>query len=99
MTNFFEKKKLHQKVKVTQIEELRNEKLFSELQLKLRVTVVGVEKRPISHLSTDTVYILKIKVPYPGNVFQYSYISFEELVQYEKELRKRFRNMFLPTLD
>ena len=45
------------------------------------------------------MYILKIKVPYPGNVFQYSYISFEELVNYEKELRKRFRNMFLPTLD
>ena len=53
-----------------------NQKLFSELRIKLRVTVVGVEKRPMSQLSTDTVYILKIQVPFPGIAFQYSYVPF-----------------------
>lgn len=75
MVNIYEKKKQFTKVKVTQLEAI-NEKMFSDLKLKFRITVVGVEKRPISTLSNDTVYILKIQVPYPGNAFQYSYIEF-----------------------
>ena len=44
--------------------------------MKLRVTVVGVQKRPQGQLSGECVYILKIQVPYPGLAFQHSYVSF-----------------------
>ena len=73
-----------------------NNKLFNELSLKLRIMVVGVEKRPMSHISNDTVYIIKIQSPYPSNIFQYSYIPFEDLVLLEKELRKNYKIPNLP---
>lgn len=57
---------------------------LQELQIKnrpkLRITVVGVEKRPNNlinlNISFDTYYILKITSPFPSPIFQYSYLKF-----------------------
>ena len=49
----------------------------------LRITVVGVEKRPMStmNLNFETFYILKIQAPFPNNIFQYSYLKFDDLIE------------------
>ena len=78
LINMHERKRAKTKVMITQLEEIKHEKIT--YQPKLRVTVVGVEKRPMSTLSNKTVYILRIQTPYPCKVFQYSYLPFEELV-------------------
>lgn len=53
----------------------------------------------MSTLSNKTVYILKIQTPHPCQIFQYSYIPYEELVEFEKELRKKYKLLNAPLLD
>lgn len=70
------KKKVKLKLNSLKIKELQIQN-----RPKLRVTVVGVEKRPISliNISFETVYILKIQSPFPNINFQHSYVKFETL--------------------
>ena len=59
---------------------------FCEIDVRgqpmLRITVVGMEKRPTSsiNLANETYYILKITAPFPNIQFQYSYLLWEELL-------------------
>lgn len=59
---------------------LKFEDVKIKTQPQLRITVVGVEKRPVSKIEAETVYILKIQAPFPNNTFQYSYKTFDSLI-------------------
>lgn len=88
------KKKIKLKLNSIKIRELQIEN-----RPKLRVTVVGVEKRPTSVLVPETVYILKIQSPFPNINFQHSYIKFESLVELYNDLRSKNKMLDIPIVD
>lgn len=75
------------KVRIT-LAEQRVEQL--SFQPRFRISVEGTEKRPVSKLKDETMYIIKYQLSQPWRLYQYVYTEFNTIEEVEKIVRKRY---------
>lgn len=83
------------KVRVT-LAERRIEQV--SYQPRFRISVEGVEKRPVSKFNDETFYVVKYQLPRPWKMCQYVYTQLENIEEVEKIVRRKVPSIKLTGL-
>ena len=66
--------------------------------VQFRIVVKGAEKRPLSSIKNDTIYIVKFHIHRPWPLGQYLFLRFSVVEEIEAYIRKKHPSLDLPRL-
>ena len=62
---------------------------FSQ-SIQFKIIVSGAEKRPLSSIKNDTIYIVKFHLPKPWFLAQYIFLRYSTVEEIESYLKKKY---------
>lgn len=84
------------KVPVTLAEKKHREVKFESF---MRITVDGVEKRPVSTFKQDTYYVIRYQMPKPWAFYKLNYTRYSTIEEIYNYIKKHFPQLILPDLN